>query len=596
MSDETPLGHLDLRMARRLLGYLRPHRLKVGLALLLLVLTSVLELAGPYLVKLVIDVALPARDHALTLQYVGIFLGAVAALLVTEYWQLMLMYRVGQQVASDLRVRLLERLLGMSHAYHDRHPVGRQMTRVIGDVEILGEFFSVGLVEALGELLTLVAITAMLFWLEWRLALVALAALPTVLWMSVRFRQASQQAYRDVRSHLGALNGYLQESLNGMATIQTSCREEGNRRDFGRLDGQYLAAALRAIRNNALYSPGTDVLTTLVVALVLGIGGKMVLGGALTLGLLVAFVQYVDRFFEPVRALSDRYANLLSALAAAERIYALEDEEDPVRVPEAPETPRLEGRVAFRNVEFAYRPDQPVLRGIDLQVRPGETVAVVGPTGAGKTTLIGLLMRFYDVGSGAIEVDGVDLRRMDPLWLRSHVALVLQDVFLFSGTVLENLTMRRPEISPERAREAARAVGADVLVDRLPGGFDAVLSERGQGLSAGERQLLALARALAADAPVVVLDEATSNIDSETEARIQHGLETVLRGRTALVIAHRLSTVERADRIVVLDGGRIVEEGTHAELLEAGGLYRRLYELQFVEATPREGTSPAARG
>lgn len=592
MSDEAPIGHLDLRMVRRLLGYLRPHRLQVGLALLLLLLTSVLELAGPYLVKQVIDVALPARDHGLTLRYVGVFLAAVAGLLVTEYWQLMLMYRVGQRVASDLRVNLLERLLGMSHAYHDRHPVGRQMTRVIGDVEILGEFFSVGLVEALGELLTLLAITGMLFWLEWRLALVALAALPTVLWMSVRFRQASQQAYRDVRRHLGALNGYLQESLNGMATIQTACREEGNRREFGRLDGQYLDATLRAIRNNALYSPGTDVLTTLVVAMVLGIGGKMVLGGALTLGLLVAFVQYVDRFFEPVRALSDRYANLLSALAAAERIYALEDEEDPVRAPETPETPRLEGRVAFRGVEFAYRPDQPVLRGIDLEVRPGETVAVVGPTGAGKTTLIGLLMRFYDVGGGAVEIDGVDLRRMDPGWLRRHVALVLQDVFLFSGTVLENLTMRRPEISAERAREAARAVGADVLVDRLPGGFDEVLSERGQSLSAGERQLLALARALAADAPVVVLDEATSNIDSETEARIQHGLETVLRGRTALVIAHRLSTVERADRILVLDGGRIVEEGTHAELLARGGLYRRLYELQFVESTPREEDAP----
>jgi ATP-binding cassette subfamily B protein len=487
----------------------------------------------------------------------------------------------------DLRVQVFARLQRLSLRYFDRNPVGRMMTRVTNDVEALNEAFSSGIVTAFGDVFTLVFILAAMLRLDWRLALVTFTVLPFVFAAAFVFRGLIRRAFRDIRVRLARINAYLQEQLGGVRVVQLFGRERESARAFAEINRDHLHANLRSITWYALFFPTIEVLTAAAMGLILWYGGWQSLRGAVSVGVVAAFLQYTRRFFRPIQDLSEKYNLLQSALAAAERIFELLDTEPEIRDPADPLHLPAPGRgeIEFRDVWFRYADDgEWVLRGVSFAARPGERVAIVGATGAGKSTIINLLMRFYEPGRGEILLDGVPIDRVPVAELRGRIGLVLQDVFLFSEDVSRNIRLGRDDISDERVRAASVRVGLDPFVARLPGGYAQPLGERGTQLSVGERQLVSFARALAFDPLVLVLDEATSSVDSELEARIEDALKELMRGRTSLVIAHRLSTVQGADEILVLHHGEVRERGTHAQLLARGGLYARLYELQFVRA------------
>ncbi len=590
----------DARLLRRLLRYLRPYRLKVAVAIALLFVGAGLELVGPYLTKVALDRAVPARDVRLLYLLVAAYAGAVLLSFAVQYTQTLLTTWLSQRVMYDVRTELFAHLQRLSLRFFDVHPVGRLMTRVTNDVEVLNEMFSAGVVTIFGDVFALLFIVGAMLLLDWRLALVTLTVLPVMLWSAFLFRGKILRAYRDIRIRLARINAYLQERIGGVRVVQLFGREEEMQRRFAGINHDHLEAHLRSITYYALFFPVVEVLTAVSLALILWYGGGATLRGAMTVGTVAAFLQYARRFFRPIQDLSEKYNVLQGAMASSERIFALLDTEpeirehpDPLALPERPE-----GRIEFRDVWFRYGSEGDwVLKGVSFTARPGERVAVVGATGAGKSTIINLLLRFYEPERGEILFDGVPIRRVRTAELRARIGLVLQDVFLFSGSVRENLRLGREEIREERLREATRRVGADPFIRRLPRGYDQPLGERGLSLSVGERQLISFARALSFDPAVLVLDEATSSVDSELEAQIDRALGELMRGRTSLVVAHRLSTIQGADQILVLHHGQIRERGTHAELLRLGGLYARLHELQFVRAEeepPGERRSGAA--
>ncbi len=587
--EEEVLGKAyDARLMRRLLRYVVPYTGWVGTSIALLLLASGLQIAQPYLLKVAVDEyigrGLLAGLSGIALLYLGLLLGESCTQFVQHY----VMQRTGQQIMYDLRTSLFRHIGTLPLSYFDRNPVGRLMTRVTTDVENLNEMFTSGLVAVFGDIVSACGIILAMLAMDLRLSLVTFAILPVVVVITSLFRVHARDAYRLVRTKLAVINAFLQESISGMRIIQLFAHEERSFRHFERINGEYRAATLRSLLYFAIFYPGVELVAAIALALILWYGGGQVLQDSLSLGTLIAFTVYVERFFNPIKDLSEKYNIMQAAMASSERIFELLDtEQEPgARRAAGRPAPRLRGALEFRHVVFSYLPGEEVLRDVSFSVAPGEKVALVGATGAGKSTIAGLVNRLYEPVRGQILLDGVDIREYDLRSLRRRIGLVLQEPFLFSGSVEENIRLGKEEIADEQIEWAVRLTGADHFVERLPARYKEAVRERGVALSVGERQLLSFARVLAYDPDILILDEATSSVDAESEAAIQRATASVMAGRTCLIIAHRLSTIRGADRILVLHRGELREEGTHASLLRARGIYARLYELQLNGRPP----------
>ncbi|MFN0178993.1 MAG: ABC transporter ATP-binding protein [Gemmatimonadales bacterium] len=581
--DDLPSAVLDRRLLARLLGYLKPHWPLVALSGGLLLIHAGLAVVGPALTQRALDRAVPAGDVGLLNRYALFFLATMSATFVVDYAQAIITTRIGQRVMFDLRMAIFRHLERLSVPYFDRHPVGRLMTRVTSDVETLNELFSSGVISGLGDLFTLIAIAAMMLAIDARLAVVALLGLPAMALVVSIFRRHIREAFRVIRARVARLNSFLQEHLSGVEVVRLFGRQAAAEREFAAVNQSHLDAHLRSITIYAIFFPLVELVVAVAMALLLVQGGAWIAGGTLSVGVLAAFIQLVRRFFQPLQDLSEKVNLLQSAMASSERVFRLLDAPVTVADPEtpAPLSAPVRGEVAFENVWFRYAADGPwVLQDLSFRVPAGGTVALVGHTGAGKTTVISLLLRFYDPERGRITLDGVDIRDVALADLRRQFGFVQQDLFLFTGDILRNLALDA-ETSEMRVRLAADRVGVGPFIERLPGGYGHVLTERGKNLSVGERQLLSFARALARDPRILLLDEATSSVDSEAEARIQRGVDELMAGRTAIVVAHRLSTILHAGEILVMHHGRIVERGAHHALLTRRGVYERLYRLQI---------------
>ena len=591
MIDDDVLGKAyDGRLMRRLLTYLRPYRGQVTLAVVAIIGHSALDLAPPYLTKIVIDRYIPIGDLRGLGTIAALYLVALIASFVLEYLQTWTMQVIGQRIMFDLRMELVTHLHRLDLRFYDRNPVGRLMTRLTTDVDVLNELFTSGVVSVFGDVFTLIGIMGVLIWMDWRLAIAAFSVLPLIAAITHWFRVNARESYRTVRTWIARINAYLQERITGMATVQLYRRETRDFETFDEIDRRHRDANVQSIFYYAVFYPAVELVGALAASLILWVGGARIIANGddmLTLGSLVAFLQYSQRFFRPISDLSEKFNILQGAMASSERIFGLLDTPLDItsKSPGRQTTWNGPGVIRFENVSFAYVEGEPVLKNVSFEVRPGERIGIVGATGSGKTTIVSLLLRFYDVQSGRITVDGVDIREMDLSELRSLFGLVLQDVQLFAGTIGGNVRLGNQSISDEDVRDALEAVHASSFVDRLPNGLDSVVAERGSTLSVGQKQLLSFARALAFNPRVLVLDEATSSVDTDTELLIRDALKVVMRGRTTIAIAHRLSTIQDMDRILVMHRGELRESGTHQELLALRGIYHRLYELQFESTT-----------
>ena len=595
----------DRRLAGRLLEYLKPYRKQVALSVVLLAALSIVEVAGPYLTKVAIDTyvkptegagasALPS-DAGRGLLLLGVAYVAVLAIAFgLRYVQTYVMSMVGQRAMQDLRLSIFRHLGTLSPSYFDTRPVGRILTRVTQDVAVLNELFAQGVVAVIGDIFMLVGIIGAMIWLDWKLALVTLTTVPLLMIATAVFRAKVRVSYRRVRTRLARLNGFLQEHLQGLDVLKYFNAEAKETKKFDQANRDHYIAHLQNMFHYAVFFPTVELIGAIGLGLIIWYGGMGVLEGAVTFGVVVAFIQYVERFYQPVRDLSEKYNVFQSAMVASERIFELLDTRSDVPEPASPRAlGRLKGDVEFDHVSFAYKDDEYVLRDVSFRVRPGEKVAIVGATGAGKTTIANLLTRFYEFQKGTIRVDGADIRDIEGRALRRQIGLVLQDVFLFAGSVRDNIAFGARNGSGDAVDRALAEVGGGRLRSRLPNGLEEDVGERGGYFSMGERQILAFARALHYDPSILILDEATSSVDIETERVIQEALRRLLKGRTSLVIAHRLSTILDADRILVLHKGELREQGTHAELLARKGIYARLYELQYARQRPDEPEAPA---
>ncbi len=584
MSGEEVVGKAyDARLVRRLSAYVWPYRALVLTSFALLGGLAAVQIAQPYLIKLAIDGYITEKRASGLAVPAALYLLTLLAEFGFGFFQLYVLERTGQNVVYDLRTEVFSHLQRLSASFFDRMPVGRLMTRVTTDVEAIDEAFTSGLVMILADLVKLSGIVVILLWMDWRLALVTLALLPPMLAVSWVVRLRVRDAYRKVRTAVARLNAYLQENVTGMRLVQLFSREREHGEEFHELNREHRDAQLQGVLYESVFSAAAELLGSVTLAAIVWAGGARLLRGAVTFGTLVAFIEYAGRFFRPVQELSQRYTVMQSAMTSAERIFHLLDTAPAIVSPPGPRrvAGKPRGEIAFERVTFGYEPGRPILHDLSFRVRPGERVAVVGWTGSGKSTLIRLLVRLYDVWEGRVILDGADVREYDLHDLRRAVGVVLQDHFLFAGTVESNISLGDPRVGPEEVRRAARAVRADRFVEGLPRGYGEEIRERGSNLSVGEKQLVSFARALAFDPAVLVLDEATSSVDPQTERGIQEALGTLLAGRTSLVIAHRLATVRDADRILVLHHGRLREEGRHEALLALpDGIYRTLHDLQ----------------
>lgn len=585
-SEEILLKGFDPQVTRRLIHFARPYLGKILISLMLMLLHSASQVAGPYLVKIALDSGLAAGSLPALRQAVLLYLLAAVTQWVANFLRINLMVRVGQSVIYDLRAVLFEHLQKLSLSFYSRYSVGRVITRVINDVGVLREFITWALLAIARDFFTLIGIVIAMLAMNLRLSLITFAVMPVMIAATILFRQRARENYRKVRTAISWVNSVLAENINGVRVVQAFSRQATNYALYSNeVNRNNLETNLRAARIGAAFPAVIDLLGSLAIAMVVWLGGAAVLGNQIETGVLVAFVLYIDRFFDPIRDLSQRYDSFQSTMAGGERILALID--TPVEVqddPQAVEMPPIKGEVRFEDVGFHYADDPtPVLEDIDLLVHPGQTIALVGETGAGKSTLVKLVSRFHDPTQGRVCIDGYDLRHVTQSSLRQQMGIVLQDPFLFNGTVRENIRFGRLEASNREIEAAARAVGAHEFILRLRNGYDTSIEEGGVLLSVGQRQLISFARALLAEPRILILDEATSSVDTHTEKIIQQALAHLLRDRTAFVIAHRLSTVIRADRIILIDDGRIVEQGKHSELLANNGMYARLYRMGFEE-------------
>ncbi len=598
--EEEVLGKAyDARLMRRLLTYARPYTGLILVSLVCLLVNSVLQIMGPLLTKAAIDRYLAPTTQTAELpfsrmlsadpwtglgQIAMIYMAVLVGVLVFEFGQTYVMQYTGQRAMFDLRRQLMEHLQRVDISYFDHNPVGRLVTRVTSDVDVLNDLFASGVVTIVGDVLTLSFIVLAMFRLSPGLTALLLAVLPVVVLVTVVFRRTVQQSYRRIRVAVARINAYLQEHMVGIAVLQLFNRERKSRQEFDSINRQHMEAYKDAITAYGWFYPMVEFLGMLALAGILTYGGFRVQRGGLTLGIVVAFLQYGTRFFRPIQDLSEKYNILQSAMASAERIFKLVD--TPVRI-QAPARstplPPAGARVEFDHVWFAYQGEDWVLRDVSFDIEPGETIAVVGHTGAGKTTIISLLLRFYDVQKGAIRVGGVDIRETDPRELRRRFGVVLQDPFLFTGTIEENIRLGTDRITQEEVAEAADQVNLMDFINSLPEGFAQPIRERGGSLSTGQKQLISFARALAHNPHFLILDEATSSVDTETEFKVREALARMVEGRTSIIIAHRLSTIQRADRILVMHKGRLRESGTHQELLALRGIYWKLYQLQYKD-------------
>lgn len=598
--EEEVLGKAyDSRLMRRLLRYMRPYGGLVAVSVVLLLVNSVLQVIGPLFTKLAVDRYLVPAGRPLATpldpylsadpwtgvsQIAALYLAVLGAALLFEFVQVYLMNYVGQRAMFDLRRELMAHLQRLDISYYDRNPVGRLVTRVTTDVDVLNELFTSGLVTIAGDVLVLSFIIAAMLKLSPGLTVVLLGVMPLVVLVTVMFRRTVLDSYRRIRTAVARINAYLQERINGMAVVQLFNREERSREEFERINREHMEAYKKAITAYGWFYPAVEFLGMLALASLLAYGGRRIESGALTLGVLVAFFQYGLRFFRPIQDLSEKYNILQGAMAASERIFKLLDTPVAIQPPAAPRPfPMGPARIEFEGVWFAYKDQEWVLRDVSFAVEPGETVAVVGHTGAGKTTLINLLLRYYDVQRGAIRIGGIDIREFDPRELRRHFGVVLQDPYLFTGTIEENIRLGMDGVSQEQLEAAAEQVNLLDFIRSLPDGFRQPVHERGTGLSTGQKQLISFARALARNPRFLILDEATSSVDTETEMRVREALARMIEGRTSIIIAHRLSTIQKADRILVMHKGRLRETGTHQQLLALRGIYWKLYQLQYRE-------------
>ncbi len=589
--DEVQGKPYDQKLMSRILGYLRPYRKFVVISIILLLLVSVFQLAPPYLTKIAIDRYLsPASPLEIGARYsgliriVGVFFLVLLLAFAVSYFQIYVMAYVGQRVMFDLRMQIFRHLQKKEVAYFDRNPVGRLMTRLTSDVEVLNETLTSGVVAVFLDLFTLLGIMIVLCYLNLRLALVTFTVVPFLFVAAMIFRSRVRHMYRDVRKRVASMNAFLQENITGMSVVQIFNREEAQFTKFSRRNKKLFQAHIDTVMAYAVFYPVIEILSAVAIALILWVGGRGVLANAVTFGALVAFIQYAQRFYRPIMDLSEKYNVLQSAMASSERIFDLLDNEPQIKDPATPRSiPTAPAEVVFDNVSFSYNPREQVLHEVSFTVAAGEKVAIVGYTGAGKTTIINLLSRFYDVDRGGILIDGTDIREYAQHDLHRYIATVLQDVFLFSGDIAHNIHLGDKSISDEKMREVSRYINAHKFIDRLPSRYEETVGERGRTLSVGERQLLSFARALVYEPKILVLDEATSSVDTDTEYLVQDALRKFMSGRTSIVIAHRLSTIRFVDRIIVLHKGRIIEEGSHQELLEKRGHYSKLYELQYKD-------------
>lgn len=575
----------DSVLVRRLWGYVGDQKGKLFLAVLLLLLGAAAELAGPWLSKIAIDKYIANADVPGLLKIVILFVVVAAVAGALRWSQVYLTGEAGQLIMYRMRRDVFDKLQRLSVPYFDRNPVGRLMTRLTSDVQALYELFGSGMVAIFGDVFTLIGITVVMFVINWKLALITLAVVPLLLIVTFAFRKVVRDLYRQTRSQISSLNSYLQENITGMRVVQLFGREQHN---FNRFQEQNVALKetyLKTIFFYALFFPGVELISALAVGVIIWGGGTMMISGTVTVGTLVAFLQYVERFYRPVRDLAEKYNILQAAMAASERVFQVLDEpievSDSSSLPIASELSRQSHFIEFRNVWFAYKDEEWVLQDLSFVVKEGESIAVVGATGAGKTTIISLLQRFYDVQRGVILIHGRDIRDYPLAELRAKLGIVLQDVFIFAGTVADNIRYGKPDATDEDVVESARLAYANRFIEKLPNAYQEPMVERGATLSTGQRQLLAFARALLRRPELLILDEATASIDTETEQLIQQAISRVLEGRTSIIIAHRLSTIQSCNRILVMHHGRLREQGTHEELLGIGGIYHRLYRLQF---------------
>jgi ATP-binding cassette, subfamily B, multidrug efflux pump len=603
--DDDILGKAyDRKLMGRLLVYTRPYRSLMYGAFVLLCLEGMLQVVGPLLTRRVIDVAVPAHDMRIVVVSTALFFLTLLADFALSYTQTWLTSLLGQRVMRDIRMQIFDHLQRLSVAFFDRNPAGRLITRVTSDVETLNELFTAGVVSGLGDLFTLVAISVAMLIMDWRLALASFAVIPFVVMVSGLFRKGVRNTYRDIRVRLARINSFLQERLTGMRIVQLFGQEKREAARFDELNRSHLDAHLKSITVYALYFPAIELLTSIALAILIVAGASRVHAGVLSVGTVAAFLQLVRRFFQPLQDLSEKYNILQTAMASSERIFTLLD-----TTPSVPDNAEPAGvimkrpgvEVVFDDVWFAYDlahlarqkegapqesiPIEWVLKGVSFTARPGETLALVGHTGAGKTTIVNLLMRFYDPQRGRITINGVDIRTIPLEELRALIGYVQQDIFLFAGDIATNIRLSHP-LTDEEVASAAAEVGADRIIRGFPQGYGQILGERGASISVGERQLLSFARAIAANAPLLLLDEATSAVDSEIEAEIHAALSVLVAGRTTIAVAHRLSTIANANMILVLHHGEVVERGTHRELVERGGLYGTLWRLQAGDSEP----------
>jgi ATP-binding cassette subfamily B multidrug efflux pump len=598
---EDTLGTL-----RRLLRYFRPYALPLLLVGVLLVLGSLIEVAGPYLLQIAVDQFIvpqgtppPAWLAWLIPSGIDLLPGLARLMLFVLgiyvlRWLMMstqslMMNVVGQKVLLKMRTEILERIHALSLKFFDEREAGDLMSRLVNDTQVINQVFSGGIVRLLSVSLSLFGIVVAMVGLRWDLALASFAILPVMILATSAFARRARKAFRRTRETIGDVSSELQENIAGVREVQAFARERANVAEFRQVNRANRDANVQAQTLTSAFSPALDVLSTVALALVLGYGGWLVVRGTATVGLVIAYMTYVQRFYRPIQMISSLWTQFQSAIAGAERIFELVDTKpEVVDAPDAAELPSVKGWVVFDHVDFAYKPEEPVLRDILLKAEPGQTVALVGPTGAGKTSIVSLLMRFYDVGSGRIVVDGYDIRNVTQASLRGQMGVVLQDTFLFSTSVMENVRYGRLDATDEEVMEAARLANAHDFIMRLPEGYQTNIGERGSNLSQGQRQLISIARAILCDPRILILDEATSSVDTRTELLIQAALDKLLRGRTSFVIAHRLSTIRNADKVLVLEEGEIVERGTHTSLMAVRGRYYELYMSQFRRETDEE--------